>query len=130
MTETPTFQGALQAALMRVLWTTGGGTVQEVRDALPPGDKHAYTTIQTVLNRLAERGLVEREKRGAAFAYRPAVAEQDYVSGTIGRLLSDASPGAREAALAQLVGGLDSAELRKLEELAAAVDARRGKTGR
>ena len=135
MTETPTFHGALQASLMRVLWTTGGGTVQMVRDALPPDDQHAYTTIQTVLNRLAERGLVEREKRGGetrgpVFAYRPAVTEHEYVSATIGRVLSDASPSVRDAALAQLVSGLDPRELRKLEGLAADVDRRRAKKGR
>src|SRR5215208_3178398 len=127
MSETPTFQGALQATLMRVLWTAGGGTVQEIRGALSPDDEHAYNTIQTVLNRLADRGLADREKRGAAFVYKPAVAEPDYVSGAIGRLLGDASPDAREAALAQLVGGLDRGELRKLEKLAGEVDARRGK---
>jgi len=111
---------------MRALWETGGGNVQAVRDALPPDDKHAYTTIQTVLNRLVERGLVTREREGIAFRYAPSMAEPDYVSGAIDRALSDASPGAREAALAQLVGALGRDELKTLERLAAQVEKRRG----
>jgi len=110
---------------MRALWELGSGTVQEVRAALPSADQHAYTTIQTVLNRLAERGLVERERKGVAFIYRPSLAESEYVSRSIGRVLEEASPGAREAALAQLVGTLDPGDLESLGRLAAEVGDRR-----
>lgn len=67
--------------------------------------------MQTVLNRLAERGLLSREKAGRGFVYRPDVSEADYVSRTIERALSGASAEARQAALAQLVGGLGNDEL-------------------
>jgi predicted transcriptional regulator len=120
--DPPTFQGALQATIMRTLWEHGGGTVQEVRAALPAHDRQAYTTIQTVLNRLVDRGLVERERRGVAFSYRPAVAESEYVSRSIGRVLDGASPDARQAALTQLVGALREDDLETLGRLAAKVD--------
>jgi predicted transcriptional regulator len=108
-------QGDLQIQVMGVLWRLGEGTVEQVRSALPRRYQGAYTTVQTVLNRLAERGLLSREKAGRGFVYRPEVSEADYVSRTIEHALSGASADARQAALAQLVGGLGKDELAELK---------------
>lgn len=50
-------QGELQLEVMRVLWRLGRpGSVEDVRSSLPQRQRGAYTTVQTVLNRLAEEG--------------------------------------------------------------------------
>lgn len=122
-------QGDLQTQVMAVLWRLGEGTVEQVRAALPPRYQGAYTTVQTVLNRLADRGLATREKAGRGFVYRPGLSEADYVSKAIERALSGASAGARQAALAQLVGGLGEDEIaelrRRSREIATARERRR-----
>lgn len=61
--------GALQAEVMRTVWELGEATVDEVRAAQPKDSRSAYTTVQTVLNRLLDRGLLERDRRGKAFVY-------------------------------------------------------------
>jgi predicted transcriptional regulator len=43
---------------MSVAWRLVGGTVEHVRAPLPPRYRGAYNTIQTVLTRLAEHGLL------------------------------------------------------------------------
>jgi predicted transcriptional regulator len=110
--------GDLQAQIMSALWRLEAGTVEQVRSALPARYRGAYNTVQTVLNRLTDRGLLTRRKRGSAFEYRPTLSESDYLSKSIATTLAGASTGARRAALAQLIGGLDDKELEHLQELA------------
>lgn len=117
MTVPRPIQGALQSQIMPVLWRLGEATVEQVRSELPPGRGGAYTTIQTVLNRLAARGLLERERRGNQIVYRPRVTEAEYLTASIDRTLAGASPQARQTVLAELVGGLDRGELTRLRRL-------------
>lgn len=118
MADVTPFTGELQTQVMSALWRLGSGTVEQVRSALPPRYRGAYNTIQTVLNRLAERGLLSRTKAGNAFEYRPEVSEAEYLSRSISRTLAAASMDARQAALARLIGGLDKRELEDLQQLA------------
>lgn len=118
MTDSQSIQGELQGQVMAALWRVGSGTVEQVREELPPRYQGAYNTVQTVLNRLATRGLLERKREGRGFVYRPQVTEAEYLSGSIRRTLAGASSGARQAALASIIGGLRPEELSELEELA------------
>jgi predicted transcriptional regulator len=118
-------QGELQVQVMAALWRLGSGTVEQTRSALPPRYRSAYTTVQTVLNRLADRGLLARSKDGGAIRYTPRVTEADYVSRSIEQALASASQDARQAALAQLVGNLDRDELATLRRRAREIEAKR-----
>ncbi len=118
-------QGQLQAQIMAALWRLEAGTVEQVRAALPARCRSAYTTVQTVLNRLAERGLLARRRDGQAFVYRPKITEAQYLSRTIEQTLASASPAAREAALAQLISGLAESERADVMRLTGEVDAAR-----
>jgi predicted transcriptional regulator len=111
-------QGELQSQIMPTLWRLGAGTVEQVRAALPRRYQSAYTTVQTVLNRLAERGLLSRERKGQTIVYRPRISEAEYLSQSIGQTLSSASLEARQAVLAGLVGDLNQTELSELQQLA------------
>lgn len=130
MTDGKAIQGELQAQIMAALWRLEAGTVEQVRADLPTGDRSAYTTIQTVLNRLAVRGLLLRERVGPAIVYRPGLTEAQYLERTIKDTLDSATPHARQVALAQLIGGLSESERSELERLRAQVDRARGDTQR
>lgn len=118
-------QGELQAQIMAALWRLESGTVEQVRGALPPRYRGAYTTVQTVLNRLAERGFLARRRSGQAIVYSPTLTEAQYLSRTIQHTLASASPEARQAALAQLISGLQDSERADLKRLTDEVDAAR-----
>ena len=77
MADTGSIQGELQAQVMAALWRLSAGTVEQVRSELPPRYQGAYNTVQTVLNRLAERGLLERAREGRTFVYRPRLTEAE-----------------------------------------------------
>lgn len=112
---------------MAAIWRLGAGTVEQIRAEVPPRYRGAYTTAQTVLNRLAERGLLSRHKAGNAIEYRPRISEADYLSRSVSDTLSGASSGARQAVLARLIAGLDQGELSELRRRAAEVGERRRK---
>ena len=117
--------GELQAQIMTVLWHLEAGTVEQVRRALPTRYRGAYTTVQTVLNRLAERGFLTRTRVGQAFVYRTKITEAQYLSCTVEDTLAAASPDARQAVLAQLVSGLSDSDRADLLRLSGEVDAAR-----
>ena len=127
MTDVTPLTGELQAQVMAAVWRLGRATVEQVRSALPPRYRGAYNTIQTVLNRLADRKLLSRHKVGNAFEYRPRVSEAEYLSLSIAQTLAGASMAAREAALAQLIGALDDDELSDLRQLARETSEKRRK---
>lgn len=124
MSDDPSLNGDLQAQLMRVLWDVGAGSVHGVRSRLPVARRGAYTTVQTVLNRLAQRGLLERERRGRTLVYRPLMSEAEYVSSSLRRTLSAASSGAKAAALAEIIGSLETAERDDLRQRSRAIGRR------
>ena len=54
----------LELEALKVLWTLGSGTVADVRDALEPQRELAYTTVLTLLDRLAGKGAVREGEAG------------------------------------------------------------------
>lgn len=117
MSDQTPIQGELQAQVMAALWRLGSGNVDQVRDALPARYRSAYTTVQTVLNRLAERGLLDRVRHGRSFTYEPRVSEAQYLSGSISRALASVSADARRAGLAQVLASLGEDELSEVQKL-------------
>ncbi len=71
--------GPLEREVMDVLWQADEPLpVREVLERLNRRrtPKLAYTTVMTVLSRLAEKEVLTREKVGRGFAYRPAATDQ------------------------------------------------------
>ena len=57
----------LELECLKALWNLGQANVRDVQTAL--ARPLAYTTVMTVLDRLARRGCVERRKVGRGFVY-------------------------------------------------------------
>lgn len=123
--KNPDFRGDLQSEVMQAVWKLGEATVDDVRAEQPSRRQSAYTTVQTVLNRLVERGLLLRVRKGRAFVYRPKLEESEYLARSIGERLAGASPAARRAALVNLVGDLEPGELDDLARRAKQIERRR-----
>ncbi len=65
---------AAEWELMAVIWEAGGAvTVREVLETAYPNEEKAYTTVQTLMNILVEKGMLRREKQGMVNQYTPAV---------------------------------------------------------
>lgn len=53
----------LEMQIMEALWTKGDCSVREIQDEFPEKGRPAYTTVQTMVNRLEAKGTVERAKK-------------------------------------------------------------------
>ena len=115
--------GELEDRVLRVLLELGRATARDVHDRA--GDALAYTTIATVLDRLHEKGLVERLRIGRAFLYSAAVKrdalDRARAHELLDRFLGDDS----KPALAALVDAVEEIDTDLLDELARQVAARR-----
>ncbi|HYT81375.1 MAG TPA: BlaI/MecI/CopY family transcriptional regulator [Actinomycetota bacterium] len=113
--------GELEARIMQVLWhRSEPATVRTVHGELTREREIAYTTVMTVMDRLARKGMLRRDLRGRAFAYEPAVSEARYTAQLMHKLLAASRD--RRGALAHFVGRMrktDGAELLRLAEEAA-----------
>lgn len=94
----------LELECMKVLWALGAGTVHEIRQELLAERPLAYTTVLTLMDRLARKGIVEREKRGRAHLYRPSVPEDRIRQMALARLVRDFFAGSREQLRQYLAG--------------------------
>jgi predicted transcriptional regulator len=82
--------GELEARIMRVMWPIGVATVREVLDALSAsGRPLAYTTVMTVMCRLARKGILSRERRGKMHVYKPAVTRDEFIRLSAARRMQD-----------------------------------------
>jgi predicted transcriptional regulator len=57
--------------VLKILWRGGPSTLGEVHQQL--SDRHAYTSVQTMLDRLVHKGLVERDRRKRPARHRAKV---------------------------------------------------------
>ena len=98
-------------------------TVREVVDHLYPNGEKAYTTVQTIMNILSAKGVLDREKIGPVNVYRPALSRQDVAQAETRTLVSRMFEGSFGALATYLV---DSGELSKkeLDELRALIEER------
>lgn len=108
--------------VLRLLWDHGPGTVREILDEFQRRRKKwAYTTVQTLLNRLREKGYLDRDERGLAHVYSARVTREMHVEQRMQELADQVGSGSSSVLVHQLVqGGRLSAK--ELGELRALID--------
>ena len=125
MKETPAARrgaqlGELEAEVMSEVWQRGAATVHDVTAALQAHRPLAYTTVMTVMSRLADKGLLERTKEGRAFIYRPATSRDELAGSMLSNLVRRLYAGSSGAAIAHLIEAdedVDEGELKRLEAM-------------
>ncbi|GGL36366.1 BlaI/MecI/CopY family transcriptional regulator [Phycicoccus endophyticus] len=125
-TSTPRL-GDLERLVMERLWEAGrthGATVRDVHEALERDREIAYTTVMTVLDRLAKKELVTRERDGRAWRYFPADTREALTAQTMRRTLDDMDVTDRRAALLHFLDGASSDEIADLKAALAVVESR------
>mgnify|MGYP000352285927 CR=1 FL=1 len=112
--------GELEAKIMTVIWNSEEPTVQDVVDGL--GKRANYKTVMTVMNRLVEKGFLERRKVSRAFVYLPRFSRDELTAHlshqVLDGLISDFGP----AVLAHFVDVVADGDHRHLTELAALIE--------
>lgn len=112
----------LERDCMNMLWPAGEATVRDIREALAPTRPRAYTTIMTIMDRLAHKGVVERRKVGKAYVYRPNLTAEQARAHAVAQLLESYFEGSRDA-LENYLGGEQPAPRRAAVKRERQVDA-------
>ena len=123
MAKRPTIKlTKFELELMDALWPLGAASIREIHEALPARDRPAYTTVQTMIRRLEEKGAVRQVKKiGNALIFEPTITQNAAHWRLIDDLLALFGGSARPlmAHLAE-AGKLTLADVRELEEMLAA----------
>lgn len=99
--------------VLKILWDRGPSMVRDVLETFTEmGRRRAYTSVMSLMNVMAEKGLLQRRRQGRAFLYEPKIAREATLGGMIGdlcdrafessasllvsRLLEQASPSRQE----------------------------------
>ena len=61
--------------ILQVIWEQKEVTVRDVRDKIAPNGERAYTTIQTYMERMVEKGLLTKRKLGMVNFFKAAIAQ-------------------------------------------------------
>lgn len=109
----------VELELMTILWRIGGGTVNQVQEALPPSRPLAYTSVATILRILEQKGVLAAEKIGRGHRYLPLVARDAYQAFALEQVVGKVFGGEPVALVRRLVDAapLSRRELAALKEL-------------
>ncbi|MBJ8337979.1 BlaI/MecI/CopY family transcriptional regulator [Antrihabitans sp. YC3-6] len=115
--------GELERAVMDHLWSTSEPqTVRQVHEALAAKRELAYTTVMTVLQRLAKKDLVTQERDDRAHRYAPVSGRDELVASLMVDALQQAESSGRAAALVHFVGQVGADEAAALREALAELE--------
>jgi predicted transcriptional regulator len=108
-----------ETEVMAILWRIGEGSVRDVQDAIARTERPAYTTVQTILQRLEQKGAVRRTRKvGNALVFEPAITRRSVYRRLVDELLD--LVGGSQPLVAHLVetGKLSLDDLKAIEKAA------------
>lgn len=113
--------GSLESEVMELIWSKNTEvSVRDVYEALALKREIAYTTVMTIMGRLATKKLLKKRKEGNAFLFTPAIAKNEFTIQMVDNVVDDLLADFSDAALASFinrVGKKDRESIEKLEKM-------------
>jgi predicted transcriptional regulator len=121
-TTLPHTLGELELAVMDSVWTSSGGAAdaKQILDRISRQHPSSLSTIQSTLERLVRKNMLEREKQGHAFLYTAIVSRAELLGlllKDVIRLLHDGSPDTILSSFVNVASRIDTSALDHLERL-------------
>lgn len=114
------FFGELEAKIMKRLWETQPCSIMCVKKSLDAEREYSYNTIMTVLNRLAEKGIIRKKKKGNTTWYAPVQGQDEFLKSTAAAMLAmvfGRKAAIPPAAFADALEHLPERDLKELKKL-------------
>lgn len=109
--------GDLEAEIMEAIWLKDSCTVRDIYEELRSKRKIAYTTVMTIMSRLAEKGLLLKEKQGSAFLYHPSFSREEFGKIVSSEIVAELLDGFGKGVLVQLIEEAGKASPEALDEM-------------
>ena len=113
--------GELELTLLNALWESADQSAQILRKRLPASHASSLSTVQSTLERLHRKQLVQREKRGHAYVYRARLGRSELLGKLLGGVIHT---GSLEPILSSFVDFADRFDEETLDQLDALVQQR------
>lgn len=107
--------GELEREVMEQIWQRGEASVRDLHDAF--GERVAYTTVMTTLDRLYRKRLLDRSKESRAFIYTPRVSREEFERGVAKDMIDGLLGRDAEPVLACIVEAVSEHNRELLDEL-------------
>ena len=117
--------GDLEAEVLECVWDLGSASVKDVHLCLLERREIAYTTVMTVMSRLAVKGLLVSRQVGRAYVYEAAAGREQFCAGVVKGFMSDMLAGADRAVLARFVDSVTDRDIEQLDLLAQIIEEKR-----
>lgn len=116
--------GALELTLLKALWDTPDQSALKLRQRLRASPASSLSTVQSTLERLHRKGLVERDKCSHAYVYRARLGRAELLGKLLGGVIRQLHDGSLEPILSSFVDFADRFDDDTLEQLDALVQQR------
>ena len=105
--------------VMKVVWTKGPCSVQQVLDVLPEKPALAYNSVLTTIRVLENKGYLKHTKDGRAHIYRPLIARDEASRSEVRHLVGRFFGNSHESLLLNLLEeqNLDAEEIKRLKQM-------------
>ncbi len=117
--------GDLEAEIMEVIWARGRATVADVHKVLEGQRGIAYTTIKTVMGRLAEKGHLRRTSADRAHVFTPTMSRDAFLRDVSDAILEGLFSEFGQPIAAHLLESISRWDPASLDRLQALIDERR-----
>jgi predicted transcriptional regulator len=113
------FFGPLEARIMEIMWNHEQLTIKEVQQLLSHSEEVNFNTVMTVMNRLVEKGLLEKKQSVRSYKYQAQQSKEDFLhqqtKGLTNQLLQE-FPELIVSHMVEALDQVDSELLKKLED--------------
>ena len=113
------FFGPLEANIMEYLWDKGEQSIKAVQQSLELDKPINFNTVMTVMNRLVEKGILEKRSEGRLSLFRPVQSKEEFLEEQSKKLtenLLDEFGGAVISHMLDAMKGADQGLIEKLEQ--------------
>ena len=102
--------------VLQVIWEQGPSTVREVMTVLNSKRPRAYTSVMSLMNVMAEKGLLGQKPKGRAFVYSARISRAKILSRMVSDLLNRVFDGSASALVTHLLEQADP-DNKELDEI-------------
>lgn len=126
------FFGPLEAKIMEILWEGREMeqelSIKEVHKKLESEKQISFNTVMTVMNRLVEKGFLQKRSSGRTSLFQPVQSKSDFMNDQSKELTNELMDEFGSLAVSHMLDRLDEVDLELLERLEQKImDLKKGK---
>ncbi|WNR44429.1 BlaI/MecI/CopY family transcriptional regulator [Paenibacillus roseipurpureus] len=112
------FFGPLESKIMEILWTSSSDmTIKDVQQKLDEDKAINFNTVMTVMNRLVEKGFLQKQSVARSFHYKPVMTMDAFMETQSKELTFDLIEQFGSLAVTHMVDALDKVDPELLDQL-------------